>query len=224
MIEGTIEKEEMRHGYRNHGEGAGTQTGDKFSQTRVCMAHSLRKSQTSNNGSGRKRRCPWSQSTKGDLLVADGLVLTKKSRPFVHGWILLEDKRARDIEVDLRESGWHFFYLVPDVQGTAIARSRERAVRKALEKICARGRENGVNALEIASVSAIRVLGLHRAKVIAKLRHIQESPYLFTTTEAMHRRKPVFPEGPDWTTEPWSEIPGIPKPIRIDDRRERNHV
>ncbi len=161
---------------------------------------------------------------EGDLLVADGLVLTKKSRPFVHGWILLEDKRARDIEVDLRESGWHFFYLVPDVQGTAIARSRERAVRKALEKICASGRENGVNALEIASVSAIRVLGLHRAKVIAKLRHIQESPYLFTTTEAMHRRKPVFPEGPDWTTEPWSKIPGIPKPIRIDDRRERNHV
>jgi hypothetical protein len=161
---------------------------------------------------------------EGSLLVADGLVLTKKSRPFVHGWTLLEDKRAREIEVDLREGGWHFFYLVPDVQGTGIARSPEGAVRKALEKVCSKGRENGVNALEIAAVSTTSILGLHLAKVVAKLRHIQESPYLFTTTEEMHQRQPVFPEGPDWTTEPWSEIPGIPKPVRIDDRKERNHV
>jgi hypothetical protein len=161
---------------------------------------------------------------EGSLLVADGLVLTKKSRPFVHGWVLLEDKRAREIEVDLREGGWHFFYLIPDVEGVGIARSPERAVRKALEKVCAKGRGNGVNAIEIASFSTTRVLGLHRAKVVAKLRHIQESPYLFTTTEEMYRRKPVFLEGPDWTTEPWSEIPGMPKPFRIDDRKERNHV
>jgi hypothetical protein len=160
----------------------------------------------------------------GSLLVADGLVLTKKSRPFVHGWMLLEDKRAREIEVDLQEGGWHFFYLIPDIEGVGIAQSPERAVRKALEKVCAKGRENGVNALEIASVSTMSALGLHRAKVVAKLRHIQESPYLFTTTEEMHRREPVFPVGPDWTTEPWSEIPGIPKPFRIDDRKERNHV
>jgi hypothetical protein len=161
---------------------------------------------------------------EGSLLVADGLVLTKKSRPFVQGWTLLEDKRAREIEVDLREGGWHFFYLVSDVQAAGIARSPEGAVRKALEKVCAKGRENGVNAVEIASVRRTDILGFHRAKVVAKLRHIQESPYLFTTTEEMHQREPVFPEGPDWTAAPWSEIPGIPKPVRIDDRKERNHV
>ena len=161
---------------------------------------------------------------EGSLLVANGLVLTKKSRSLVQGWTLLEDKRAREMEVDLREGGWHFFYLVPDVQGTAIARSPERAVRKALERVCAKGRENGVNALEIDSVRRTHVLGFHRAKVVAKLRHIQESPYLFKTTEEMHQREPVFLEGPDWTAAPWSEIPGVPKPVRIDDRKERNHV
>ena len=161
---------------------------------------------------------------EASLLIGEGLVLTKKSRPFVRGWTLLEDKRAREIEVDLHEAGWHFFYLVPDVQGIGIARSPEGAVRKALEKVCAKGRESGVNALEIASVSATRIFGLHRAKVIAKLRHIQESPYLFTTTEEMHQRVAVFPEGPDWTAPPWSEIPGIPKPVRLDDKKERNYV
>lgn len=161
---------------------------------------------------------------EGSLLIANGLVLTAKSQPFVPGWMLLEDRRAREIEVDLHEGGWHFFYLTPDVQGVGIARSSEGAVRKALEKVCAKGRENGVNALEIASVRTTHILGLYGAKVVAKLRHIQESPYLFTTTEEMHRRKPVLPRGPDWTAAPWSEIPGIPKPSRIEDRKERNHA
>ena len=152
---------------------------------------------------------------EGTIFVANGIPspITLKSRAFTEGWRLVEDKRAWGIERELREKAWHFFCLIPDVQGTGIARSPDRAIRKALEKVFAKALVNRVNTLEIAAVRTKRVLGIYRTEVAAKLRHIQEGPYLFTTTEEMHQRVPVVTTGPDWTVEPWSEIPGVPKPF-----------
>jgi hypothetical protein len=135
---------------------------------------------------------------EGTIFVANGVIspITLKSRSFTEGWRLVEDKRAWDIERELREKAWHFFYLVPDVQGTGFARSPDRAVRKALEKVFAKGLLNRVNILEIAALKTKRILGIYRVEVVAKLRHIQESPYLFTTVEEMQQRArrvvPVF--------------------------------
>jgi len=135
---------------------------------------------------------------EGSIFVANGILspITLKSRSFTEGWRLVEDKRAWDIERELREKAWHFFCLVPDVHGAGIARSLDRAVRKALEKVFAKAMVNRVNTLEIASVRTRRALGVYRTEVVAKLRHIQESPYLFATVEEMDQRtlhvKPVF--------------------------------
>ena len=135
---------------------------------------------------------------EGSIFVITGLVspATLKSRSFTEGWRLVEDKRAWDIERELQEKDWQFFYLTPDVQGVGIARSQDRAIRKALEKVFAKAMVSRVNTLEIASVRARHALGVYRTEVVAKLRHIQESPYLFATVEEMHQRmlrvKPVF--------------------------------
>jgi hypothetical protein len=135
---------------------------------------------------------------EGSIFVTTGLVspAVLKSRSFTEGWSLVEGKRAPEIERDLQGEGWHFFYLIPDVQGAGIARSPDRALRKALEKVFAKALVNRVNTLEIASVRTRSVLGVYRAEVVAKLRHIQESPYLFTTVEEMQQRtlrvKPAF--------------------------------
>ena len=152
---------------------------------------------------------------EGSIFVASGILspITLKSRSFAEGWRLVEDKRAWDIERELREQAWRFFYLIPDVRGAGIARSPDRAVRKALEKVFAKAHVNRVNTLEIATLKTKRFLGIYRTEVAAKLRHMQESPYLFTTTEEMHQRVPVIITGPDWATEPWSQIPGVPKPF-----------
>ena len=152
---------------------------------------------------------------EGSIFVANGILspITLKSRSFTEGWRLVEEKRAWDIERELREQAWRFFYLIPDVRGAAIASSPDRAVRKALEKVFAKALVKRVNTLEIATLRTRRFLGIHGTEVVAKLRHIQESPYLFTTTEEMHQRVPVIMAVPDWTTEPWSQIPGVPKPF-----------
>lgn len=165
---------------------------------------------------------------EGCIFVANGILspITLKSRSFTEGWRLVVDKLAWDIERELREEAWHLFCLVPDVQGAGIARSPDRAVRKALEEVFAKALLNRVNAVEIAALKTKRVFGIYRTAVAAKLRHIQESPYLFTTTEEMHQRVPVTIIGPDWTAEPWSQIPGVPKPFfeTRKNRKEMNHV
>jgi|SRR5882724_743863 len=135
---------------------------------------------------------------EGSIFVANGILspITLKSRFFAQGWRLVEDKRACDIERELREKAWHLFCLVPDVQGAGIARSPDRAVQKALEEVFAKALLNRVNILEIAALNARRILGIYRIEVVVKLRHIQESPYLLTTAEEMQQRArlvvPVF--------------------------------
>lgn len=125
-----------------------------------------------------------------DLLVAAGLEspLVLKTQPYAGSWALVEGKRAGEVERELHANGWNLFYLVPDVGASGIARDQDRAVRKALRKIFRRTGEQGVNILEIASLKVDTLYGFHRAKVTAKLRHIQESPYLFSTHEEMHQR------------------------------------
>ena len=125
-----------------------------------------------------------------DLLVAADLVTPAllETQPFVESWRRVEGKRIREIERELQTNGWNLFYLIPDVSASGIARYPERAVQKAVRKILGSAVERGVNTLEIASIKIETLFGFHRANVTAKLRHIQESPYLFSTHEEMRQR------------------------------------
>ena len=125
-----------------------------------------------------------------DLLVAAGLdaPVVLQTQPFAETWRLVEGKRFREIERELQTKGWNVFYLVPDVRAASIARTPERAIQKALRKICQSAVERGVNMIEIASLQVNSFWGFHRVTVTTKLRHIQESPYVFLTHEEMRER------------------------------------
>jgi hypothetical protein len=133
-----------------------------------------------------------------DLLIASGVTspITLQTQPFAEGWRLIKGKRVREIERELQANGWNLFYLIPDVHASGIAHHPDRAVRKALRKIFRSALEQGANMLEIASLNKKDLFGLHRVEVTAKLRHIQESPYLFLAHEEMRQRslrvKPVI--------------------------------
>ena len=72
-----------------------------------------------------------------DVLVESTLVapIGLKTQPFAAEWRLVKGKRVREIERELRASGWHLFYVIPDANGTGIARRPEDAVRKAFAKV-----------------------------------------------------------------------------------------
>jgi hypothetical protein len=130
------------------------------------------------------------RSPAGWFLIASGLTspITLKTQPFAEGWRLMEGKRVRQIERELQANGWNLFYVIPDAHASGIARHPDQAVRKALRKIFRSALEQGVNMLEIASLNKEALFGFHRVEVTAKLRHIQESPYLFSTHEEMRQR------------------------------------
>jgi hypothetical protein len=125
-----------------------------------------------------------------EILVADSLdaPVSLGTRPFAAGWRRVTGKSARRIEQELDVHGWRFFYLAPDAHARGTALSAEDAIRKALTRIFAQALEQGVNTIEMASVRTKAFLGIHTAEVVGKLRHIQESPYLFATAEEMRRR------------------------------------
>jgi hypothetical protein len=125
-----------------------------------------------------------------DVLVESTLVapIGLNTQPFAAEWRLVKGKRVREIERELRASGWHLFYVIPDANGTGIARRPEDAVRKAFAKVFRKAFEQGLNTLEIASLRVSALFGFYRAQVTVKLRHIQKSPYLFTTNEEMRER------------------------------------
>jgi hypothetical protein len=110
------------------------------------------------------------------------------THPFTAGWNLVEGKRVREMEQELSANGWNFFYVVPDVRGTAMARRPENAIHKALGKVLQRAFEQHLNTVEIASLKVSKLFGIHRAEVVATVRHIQESPYLFVTNQEMRQR------------------------------------
>ena len=133
-----------------------------------------------------------------DVLVKSTLVapIGLKTQAFAEEWRLVKGKHVREIERELRASGWHLFYVIPDANGTGIARRPEDAVRKALSKVFRKAFEQGLNTLEIASLRVKALFGFYRAEVTVRLRHIQQSPYLFITNEEireqMLRARPRF--------------------------------
>lgn len=125
-----------------------------------------------------------------DVLVEStlGAPIGLKTQPFAEKWRLVKGKRVREIERELRASGWHLFYVIPDANGTGIARRPEDAVRKALSEVFRKAVEQGLNTLEIASLRVRALLGFYRAVVTVRLRHIQKSPYLFISNEKVREQ------------------------------------
>jgi hypothetical protein len=56
-----------------------------------------------------------------DVLVESTLVapIGLKTQPFAAEWRLVKGKRVREIERELRASGWHLFYVIPDANGSS---------------------------------------------------------------------------------------------------------
>ena len=93
----------------------------------------------------------------------------KASGPLVmEGWRLVSDIGTAQLDRQLDQEGWYFFYLPPEIAFSAFGFAQAR------EKL---------NTVKVIAVETKKFLGVHNAKVIARLRHIQKSPILFATPE-----------------------------------------
>ena len=127
------------------------------------------------------------QATSSSTFVKPGIVLVREGVQFPRpvelkssashpGWNVVESTTA-ELDRQVAEAGWHFFWMVAVIEGTAFALDPGRAVSKALGRLLTEvGR---FNAVEIENIRVKNFLGLHYATVRGHARHIQQSPILF---------------------------------------------
>ena len=119
----------------------------------------------------------------GTILIKEGAPLPEslrfESEPYSKGWRLVKDFDSRGLDRKIREAGWTFFFMAGDANATAVGSDLERTTRRAVKKVLASMKSDGLNCLEIGQVVVKRFLGLPYVAVSAHPRHIQESMFLF---------------------------------------------
>jgi hypothetical protein len=121
----------------------------------------------------------------GTVLMKDNPLLPKElrfeSEPYVEEWKVVTDLDGNELDRAIQKTGWTFFCLAGEVKTTVFGIDNQSMLRRAIERILARGKSDGFNCLEITQVTSV---GLARFPLVryvtvsANCRHIQESLFL----------------------------------------------
>jgi hypothetical protein len=100
-----------------------------------------------------------------------------ESEPYSNGWRSVKYLNGSEFDRRLRSVGWNLFHLA-QIKASVFGFDREKAARRALDRVLANVKADNFNSLEISQVAAKRFLGLPYVTVAAHARHIQESMFL----------------------------------------------
>src|SRR6266436_8729157 len=112
----------------------------------------------------------------GTIIMKVGTILPQSLRVatelYSHGWEIIKTSDADAFDRDIRRADWNFFFLAGTIQATALGYSRERTVRRAMERVLAKAEQSKFNCLEITTISAKQFLHIPYVHVAAHPRHI----------------------------------------------------
>ena len=106
-----------------------------------------------------------------------------ESEPYDAGWRLVKNLDGYGLGRKIDEAGWTFFCQAGDIKAVVFGFDEQQMVRRAVKRILAKVESGKFNCLEITRVAKQRFLRVPYASVSARLRHIQESVFLFETKE-----------------------------------------
>jgi hypothetical protein len=112
---------------------------------------------------------------RGDALLPRSMKL--ESQAFLAGWRRISAEYRGELDRQIREAGWTFFYLAGEIRANAFGQG-EPAARRALERILAGPELERFNCLEITASKPVRFLGLPLTTVTAHARQIQDGATL----------------------------------------------
>jgi hypothetical protein len=95
-----------------------------------------------------------------------------------NGWRSVSNLDGKELDRQIREGGWTFFFLAGEVTASVFGWDPDQATRRALQRVLTDQGSEKFNCLEIAFVARKRFLGLYYVRVSAHWRHIQESMLL----------------------------------------------
>jgi hypothetical protein len=142
----------------------------------------------------------------GTVLVKSGTMLptSVESECFsLRGWGALRVLDSTELEGQIRGHGWHFFFIVPAIAVRSVGLSRSTAIAKAIGRAARKVDEQGLNAVEVISLDATRVLEVYAARLHVQPRHIRKDPYIADLKpHSWADWKPEVHDGPATTHEP----------------------
>jgi hypothetical protein len=106
-------------------------------------------------------------------MLPKSVVLT--SEAYSKGWTSVTNSRS-DLERDIRDAGWTFFFLAGAIHSTVFGFNAETTVHTAVERLIQNARSLNCNCLQIGEVTLKSFLGVPFASVSAHSRHIQRGP------------------------------------------------
>ena len=128
--------------------------------------------------------------TRGMILIKEDALLPEtlyfKSEVCIPRWRLVQDFDAGALDRAIQMAGWSFFTLAGELKATVFGIDRTKAVCRAIEKILAYPKSADFNALEITGVDSVgsqRFPIVNYITISARLRHIQESVFLFRASD-----------------------------------------
>lgn len=121
------------------------------------------------------------QINVGTVFIEEGTPLPDslkvESEPYSNGWRSVKNLNGYGLDRKIRDAGWTFFDLA-QIRASAFGFDREKAARRALNRVLVNVKADSFNSLEISQVAAKRFLGLPYVTVSANARHLQESMFL----------------------------------------------
>lgn len=121
----------------------------------------------------------------GTVLVKDDALLPKglpfESESYAAGWKMISDTDGYGLNRAIQKAGWTYFCLAGEVKTTVFGIDNQNMLRRAIERMLARGKSDGFNSMEITQVASVGSKRFPLVRVVtvsAKWRHIQESMFL----------------------------------------------
>lgn len=106
-----------------------------------------------------------------ECLLPDGLHL--KMKLFATEWMSVENVSPAQLDLGVRDAGWHFMWIESACSRLGWGRTDEMAGNRAITRALAQT-EAKFNAAELGILHVSRYLGFHVAKATLHARHIQQ--------------------------------------------------
>ncbi|MGA8111191.1 MAG: hypothetical protein WBD46_05140 [Acidobacteriaceae bacterium] len=113
-------------------------------------------------------------------ILPNGLRL--KQKPFDKAWMSVENAAPAQLDLAVREVGWHFMWIESVCSRLGCGGTDQAAITRAITRSLTQT-PTKFNAAELGSVRVSRYFGLHIAKATLHSRHIQQSASLSSTDE-----------------------------------------
>ena len=120
-----------------------------------------------------------------NILIKEGTplpgTLGVETEPYMPGWGIVKGLNGYQFDREIRKSGWTFICLAREIKVTVFGINWQKMVRRAIQRILANPKSQGLNSLEImgmTSPSSQRFPLIGYVRVSARSRQIQESMFL----------------------------------------------